>query len=45
MWRWDRPDGARALAARYDLDYLVVDHPVALPEAFRAGPLFIYRLR
>jgi hypothetical protein len=45
VWRWDRPDGARALAARYDLDYLVVDHPVALPEAFRAGPLFIYRLR
>jgi hypothetical protein len=44
-WRWNTPDGARALAARYDLDYLVIDHPVALPEVFRAGPLFIYRLR
>jgi hypothetical protein len=44
-WRWDTADGARALGRQYDLDYLVVDHPVALPEAYRSGPLFIYRLR
>ena len=43
--KWDTPEGARALARRYDLDYLVVNHPVALPEAFHAGTLFIYRLR
>jgi hypothetical protein len=42
---WDSPDGARALARRYDLDYLVVDHPLALPLAHRAGSLFIYRLK
>jgi len=42
---WDTPDGARALARRYDLDYLVVDHPVELPLAHQSGSLFIYRLR
>ena len=42
---WDTPDGARALARRYGLDYLVVDHPVDLPLVHQAGSLFIYRLR
>ncbi len=42
---WNTADGARALAARYDLDYLVTSAPVALPVAFRAGSLTIYRLR
>lgn len=41
---WDTADGARALARLYDLDYLVTSAPVALPEAFRAGSLTIYRL-
>lgn len=42
---WDSPDGARALAARYRLDYLVIDRPLDLPLAHRSGSLFIYRLR
>ena len=42
---WDTPDGARALARRYGLDYLVVDHPVELPLVRQAGSLFIYQLR
>ena len=42
---WDTPDGARALARRYDLDYLVTNRPVDLPRAYRAGSLTIYRLR
>jgi hypothetical protein len=42
---WDTPDGARALARRYGLDYLVVDRPLDLPLAHQAGSLFIYRLR
>lgn len=42
---WDTPEGARALARRYDLDYLIVDHPVDLPLAHRSGSLFIYKLR
>lgn len=42
---WDTPDGARALARRYGLDYLVVDHPVELPLAHQSGSLFVYRLR
>ncbi len=42
---WDTAGGARALARRYDLDYLVTSAPVALPVAFRAGSLTIYRLR
>ena len=42
---WNTADGARALARAYDLDYLVIDHPLPLPEAHRAGSLFIYRLR
>jgi hypothetical protein len=43
--RWDTADGARALAARYRLDYLVTNRPVALPVAYRAGSLTIYSLR
>jgi hypothetical protein len=42
---WDTADGARDLARTYDLDYLVIDRPLPLPEAHRAGSLFIYRLR
>jgi hypothetical protein len=42
---WDTPDGARALARRYDLDYLVIDRPLDLPLAHQSGSLFIYRLR
>jgi hypothetical protein len=43
--RWDTPDGARALARRYGLDYLIVDRELDLPLAHRSGTLFIYRLR
>jgi hypothetical protein len=42
---WDTPDGARALARRYGLDYLVIDRELALPLAHRSGSLFIYKLR
>jgi hypothetical protein len=42
---WDTPDGARALARRYGLDYLVIDRPLDLPLARQAGSLFIYKLR
>jgi len=42
---WDSPQGARDLARRYDLDYLVTDRVVQLPVAFRAGAITIYHLR
>ena len=42
---WDTPDGARALARRFGLDYLVIDRPLDLPLAHQAGSLYIYRLR
>jgi hypothetical protein len=42
---WDTADGARALARRYTLDYLVVDKPLDLPIVHRSGSLFIYSLR
>ena len=42
---WDTPAGARALARRYGLDYLVVDHALDLPLAHQSGSLFIYKLR
>jgi hypothetical protein len=42
---WDTPDGARALARRFGLDYLVIDRELELPLAHRAGSLFIYKLR
>ena len=36
---------AIALARDYDLDYLITEQPLELPETFRAGRLRIYRLR
>jgi hypothetical protein len=42
---WDTPEGARALARRYGLDYLIIDRELDLPLAHRSGALFIYRLR
>lgn len=42
---WDTPEGARALARRYGLDYLVIDRPLDLPLAHQSGSLYIYRLR
>lgn len=42
---WDTPDGARALARRYGLDYLVIDREIDLPRVHQSGSLFIYRLR
>jgi hypothetical protein len=36
---------ARALAARYNLDYLITEHTLELPLAFDAGTLRVYRLR
>ena len=39
------PAQFQALAARYDLDYLVVDRDVALPLAYRNGQFRIYQLR
>jgi hypothetical protein len=37
-------DRVRELAARYDLDYLVTEQPLALPEAWRNARFRIYRL-
>ena len=42
---WDTPEGARALARRYGLDYLVIDRRLDLPLAHQSGSLFIYRIR
>ncbi|HET7218943.1 MAG TPA: hypothetical protein VFJ02_12895 [Vicinamibacterales bacterium] len=39
------PERARALAAAYDLDYLITEQPIALPEVFRSGSIGVYRLR
>lgn len=36
---------SRALAARYDLDYLITEHTLELPLAFESGRLRVYRLR
>jgi hypothetical protein len=36
---------ALSLAHEYDLDYAITEQPLDLPEAFRSGPLRIYRLR
>jgi hypothetical protein len=36
---------ARALATRYNLDYLISEHAIELPLAFDAGTLRVYRLR
>ena len=35
----------RVLAARYQLDYLVCERPLALPIAFEAGAIRVYRIR
>lgn len=42
---WDTPDGARALARRFGLDYLVIDRELELPLVHRSGSLYVYRLR
>jgi hypothetical protein len=39
------PERSRALASRYNLDYLVTDQRLDLPLAFDAGSLRVYRLR
>jgi len=39
------PDRARALARKYDLDYLVTEQALDLPQVFSAGKLRVYRLR
>jgi hypothetical protein len=36
---------ARAVAAKYDMDYLVIDKPLDLPLAFSSGELRVYRLK
>jgi hypothetical protein len=38
-------DTARALARRYELDFLVTESELALPMAFERAPLKVYRLR
>ena len=40
-----RPSHARWLARRYDLDYLITEHDVALPLAYRRGAIAVYDLR
>lgn len=42
---WDTPAGARELARRYRLDYLIVERQIDLPLVHRSGSLYIYRLR
>jgi hypothetical protein len=42
---WNTPEGARALARRFGLDYLVIDRQLDLPLVHRSGSLCIYRLR
>jgi hypothetical protein len=39
------PERLRALAARYDLDYLVVEHDVNLPLAYRNTQFRVYSLK
>ena len=39
------PDQLRALAARYDLDYLVVERDVDLPVAYRNEQFRVYSLQ
>jgi hypothetical protein len=39
------PEQLRALAARYDLDYLVVERDVDLPVAYRNGQFRVYSLQ
>jgi len=39
------PDRAKALGGEYNLDYLVTEQRIDLPEVFRSGRIGIYRLR
>ena len=39
------PERARALAAKYGLDFMVSEQTLSLPIAFSSGALRIYRLR
>ena len=39
------PERARSLARRYDLDYLVIDRPLSMPEAYRNDRFYVYRLQ
>ena len=43
--QWDTPDGARALARRFGLDYLAIDREIGLPLVHQSGSLYVYRLR
>jgi hypothetical protein len=38
------PERAQALTAKYDLNYLVLDHDIALPVAYRNGQFRVYLL-
>jgi hypothetical protein len=42
---WDTPAGARELARRYALEYLVIDRRLDLPLVYQSGSLFVYTLR
>ncbi len=39
------PARAQGLARRYDLDYLVTDRQMAMPEAYRNAQFYVYRLQ
>jgi hypothetical protein len=39
------PTRARELARRYDLDYLIIDRQMAMPEAYRNAQFYVYRLQ
>ncbi len=39
------PARARDLARRYDLDYLITDRQMAMPEAYRNDRFYVYRLQ
>jgi hypothetical protein len=39
------PARAQALARRYDLDYLVIDRRMAMPEVYRNAQFYVYRLQ
>ncbi|HEY7475987.1 MAG TPA: hypothetical protein VH679_13300, partial [Vicinamibacterales bacterium] len=36
---------AQTLAAQYDVDYLVIDRDLTLPQVHRQGPFRVYQLR
>jgi hypothetical protein len=38
------PERARALTTKYDLNYLVLDHDIALPMVYRNGQFRVYLL-